>query len=311
MKCRKCGTELRSDDEFCYHCGERTTFFQRLFASRAIVGSSIAVVVVIIAAFLTWMIMSGRLDLTALKTKIDNIQTKQENRVVVSDKEPEPPQSGQSQSGLEGVSQPAVQASEEPVEAPTPTPAPELPADVTDTEKVEMKALTDRMRPFLAFSASYYENGRHSFKWDDVSATTMALYNLYHLDKSVKYGTSFASIQKKTKKEITHLFGENARFNLKYGGYFPDYVFVKTGDTVMYNAVRIDGKEYKMKVEKIINTKENRYRVIVSAWLQQKSDKKKGYVQKYTVYVEKDESAEYGYVMRKMKLYEKKDGQVK
>ena len=45
MKCRRCGTELRSDDEFCYRCGERTTVLQRMVSSRMFVGSLIAVIV--------------------------------------------------------------------------------------------------------------------------------------------------------------------------------------------------------------------------------------------------------------------------
>ena len=58
-----------------------------------------------------------------------------------------------------------------------------------------------------------------------------------------------------------------------------------------------------------IEYKEGRYRMIVNAGLVSERDKKdKGYFQKYTVYVDRDETAKYGFVMRKIKLYEKKDG---
>ncbi len=308
MKCKRCGTELRNDDEFCYHCGERTTVLQRLFASRAIVGSSIAIVIVIIAAILTWMIMSGRLDLSAVKTKMQNMQTKKETHVVENDGNDGHGSSGKGEDSP--ATEAAVAATGTPEASPSPAPSVSWPADVTETEKTEMKGLTERVKPFLAFSASYYENGSHPFKWDDVSATTMALYNLYYLDKTVKYGTPYASVEKKVKKEMKHIFGGNAKFNLTYSGYYPDYVFVKQNGTVLYNVVRTDGKAYKMKVEKIINTKEDKYRVIVSAWLQRESNKENGYAQKYTIYVDRDETAKYGYVVRKIKLYEKKDKKV-
>lgn len=325
MRCKKCGTELRNDDEFCYSCGRRTTVFQRLFASKAVIGSGIAIIVVIIATILTWMIMSGRLDVAALKTKVKNIQTKKET-VVVGDKEdknvtgavatatengtptPEPSAAGTTGEDNKTVSGTAVAGDSG---AATGTAVTVALGDVTDTEKVQMKKLTARMKPFLAYCASYYENNRHPFKWDDVSATTMAMYNLYFLDKTVKYGVPYKTIQKKTKKEVADLFGDNAKYNFTYGGYFPDYVFVKSGSTVVYNAVSIRGKTYSMKVDKILHYKEGKYRVIVSAGLVSETNKAdKGYVQKYTVYVEKDDEAKYGYVIRKVKLYEKKDGKL-
>ena len=63
MKCRRCKTELRSDDEFCYHCGERTTLLQRMVASRMFAGSIVAIVLVAMAAVATWLILTDRINL--------------------------------------------------------------------------------------------------------------------------------------------------------------------------------------------------------------------------------------------------------
>ena len=301
MKCKKCGTELRSDDEFCYRCGQRTTVWQRMFASRALVGSTIAIIIVAIASVLTWMILTGRLDLSKIGSRgAENPGT--EN--VVAGDEP-------SGDGQDSATSPAAEPAPTPEPTPEPTPAVVYPMDVTKDGKTEMKELITRIRPFLAFSASYYENGRHAFKWDDMSATVMALYNLHYLDEKVKYGTPFTEIEKKTKKEVKNLFGENAKYKFTYSGSFPDYVFVKSGNTVFYNVTKITGKTYSMKTEKIIEYKEGKYRLIVSAGLVSESNKEnKGYFQKYTVFVEKDDQAKHGFVIKKIKLYEKKDGKV-
>lgn len=306
MKCKKCGTELRSDDEFCYHCGQRTTVWQRLFASRAIVGSTIAIVIVAVAAVLTWMILSGRLELSSWGERgTENPGTKSvtEEGGGAGQADPDDPVKPTTASG--NTSEPTMEPT------PEPTPAITYPVDVTRDKKAEMKDLTARLEPFLSFSASYYENGRHAFKWDDMSATVMALYNLEYLDKTVKYGTPYASIQKKTKKELKNIFGSYAKYKFTYGGSFPDYVFVRSGDTVVYNVERITGRTYSMKTEKIIEYKEGKYRVIVNAGLVSETNKRdKGYFQKYTVTVDKEEDSEYGFVVRKIKLYEKKDARV-
>ena len=63
MNCKRCGTELKNDDEFCYRCGQRTTVFQRMFASRAFYGSLAAILVVAAVAVLAWFIWTGRLSL--------------------------------------------------------------------------------------------------------------------------------------------------------------------------------------------------------------------------------------------------------
>ena len=302
MKCKKCGTELRSDDEFCYRCGQRTTVLQRLFASKAIIGSGIEILVVAIAVVLTVLIMNGKIDLSALK-----INTPATNPVTVADDPGEDSEHGDSP----GVSPSASDdATEEPTEAPTPTPYVFKPGNVTKQVKADLKGLTDRCRPFLAFSASFYENGSHAFKWDNVSATTMALYQLYFKDKTIKYGTPLATVEKKTKKEMKNLFGSNAAYNFTYGEYYPDYVFVKTGDTLVYNAIQIPGKTYNMDVNKIIEYKKGKYRVIVTAWLLNTADQTKGYAQKYTLLVDKNASSKYGYVIRKLKLYDKKDSKI-
>lgn len=56
MYCKKCGTELRENDTFCYYCGNRIGWMQRMLSSKAFIGSVIAVFVVIIAAVLTYFI---------------------------------------------------------------------------------------------------------------------------------------------------------------------------------------------------------------------------------------------------------------
>lgn len=55
MYCKKCGTELRENDTFCYYCGNRIGWMQRMLSSKAFIGSVIAVFVVIIAAVLTYL----------------------------------------------------------------------------------------------------------------------------------------------------------------------------------------------------------------------------------------------------------------
>ena len=46
MRCKKCGTELKNDDAFCYRCGQRTSVFQRVFSNKTFVGSFIAILIV-------------------------------------------------------------------------------------------------------------------------------------------------------------------------------------------------------------------------------------------------------------------------
>lgn len=280
MYCKKCGTELREGDEFCYYCGERTGFFQRIFSSKAIIGSMIALVIVVIAGVLTYFIWTGKLH---LPTK--------ENQTVT-------------ESNVAGEAGEAQTDGKAPVQTPSPTATPYVfqPADVTSEKKAEMKSLTDRLKPFLAYSASFYADGSHAFRWDNASATTMALYNLEHYDKSVKYGDSMEAIQKAAKKEMKKLFGQNYKYNFKYEESYPGYVYRQTGNTMVFNSTRIPGKEYHLKVEKITEYEEGKYRLVVEAYLSAASDGTKGDSQKYTVTVEQDENATYGYVVQKIKL---------
>lgn len=288
MKCRRCGTELRGDDEFCYHCGERTTVMQRMVASRMFVGSIVAVVIVAALAVVAYLILTDRLPLPGFgKNPVTS---------VVEENEPEEPENPE-----------PVQT-----ETPEPTATPYVfePADVTKQVQSAMKPLLARVKPFLAFSASFYADGSHAFKWDDVSATTLALYKLQYVDGKVKYGDSFSSIRKKVKKEMKDVFGDNYKFNLTYGGSFPDYVYVRSGDTVVYNAVGISGKTYQMKPEKIIEYKEGKYRVIVNACLVVQATKQTGDKQKYTLFLTDDDTSTYGYTISKIRLYRKEDGKV-
>ena len=36
MYCKKCGTELRENDTFCYYCGNRIGWMQRMLSSKAL-----------------------------------------------------------------------------------------------------------------------------------------------------------------------------------------------------------------------------------------------------------------------------------
>lgn len=280
MYCKKCGTELREGDEFCYYCGERTGFFQRVFSSKAMIGSMIALAVVALAGVLTYFIWTGKLHLPS-----------KGGQVVTDHKDAD----GSGKTPSEG---------NKPAETPEPTATPYVfqPSDVTEQKKTEMKPLTDRLMPFLAYSASFYADGSHAFRWDDASATTMALYNLEHYDQTVKYGDSMETIQKKAKKEMKKLFGSNYEYDFKYEGTYPGYVYRPTGDTMVFNATRIPGKEYHLKVEKIMGYEEGKFRLVVEAYLSVVTDGTKGDSQKYTVTVEEDENAEYGYVVEKIKL---------
>ena len=136
MYCKKCGTELRENDTFCYYCGNRIGWMQRMLSSKAFIGSVIAVFVVIIAAVLTYFIWTGKITMPSF----DKGQTTEQNKIVDSGK-----------SGKDSDN-PASKATATP--ALTATPYAFTPSDVTKTMKKEMKPLTERLKPFLAYSAS-------------------------------------------------------------------------------------------------------------------------------------------------------------
>ena len=73
MYCKKCGTELRENDTFCYYCGNRIGWMQRMLSSKAFIGSMIAVFVVIIAAVLTYYIW----------TKMEHLVLKRQSRLYI------------------------------------------------------------------------------------------------------------------------------------------------------------------------------------------------------------------------------------
>ncbi len=277
MHCKKCGTELREEDKFCYHCGNRTGVLQRIFSSRALIGSVIALLIVALAALLTYFIWTGKLQIPSWG---DKKSAEVRDRRTPSKK--------------------AASDSQTPKPKATATPYVFQPSDVTAAKKAEMKPLTDRLMPFLAYSASFYADGSHAFRWDDASATTMALYNLEHFDKSLKYGDSMDKIKKKTKAEMKKLFGKNYKYKLKYEGSYPGYVYRPVGNTVVFNSTRISGKKYHLKVKKIMEYEEGKYRLTVEAYLS--SNGVKGDLQKYTVTVGEDADCAYGYVVQKIKL---------
>lgn len=282
MHCRKCGTELREDDKFCYHCGERTGLVQRMLSSKAFIGSVIALLVVAAAAVLTYFIWTGKLKMPSFE------------RGRVADQGRREPDRGNTT--------PPKNTEPSRTTKPTATPYVFQPADVTAEMKTEMKPLANRLMPFLAYSASFYADGSHKFRWNDGSATTMALYNLEHYDKSVRYGNSMKDIEKKAKREMKKLFGKNYKYKFKYEGSYPGYVYRPTGNTMVFNATRIPGKKHNLKIRKITEYEEGQYRITVEAYLSQTSNGAKGDAQKYTVLAEKDEKSAYGYVVREIKL---------
>lgn len=280
MYCKKCGTELRENDKFCYHCGYKTGIVQRIVSSKAFIGSMIALIVVAIAAVLTYFIMTGRLKMPSLTEQSYSSVSEIENRSVTERTTP-------------------------PIETtvkPTATPYVFEPTDVTKQMKSELTPLTTRLKPFLAYSASYYADGSHAFFWDDTTATTMALFNLEHYDKTVKYGDSMKIIQKKAKKEMKALFGSHFQYKFEYQGTYPGYVYRPIGNTMVFNSTRIPGKEYNLKIKKIREYKEQKYHVVVEAYLTTGKGGAKGDIQRYTVTVEPNEKSSLGYVVSKIKL---------
>lgn len=284
MYCKKCGTELRENDEFCYHCGNRTSIVQRIFSSKAFVGSIIAILLVAIASILTYFILTGKLKLPE-RSKEPVVDMQQEQ---VATQEPK-----------------ATAAA-----TPIPTPYVFQPSDVTSKAKKEMKGLLGRLKPFLSYSASFYADGSHKFKWDDKSATVMALYNLEHYDQSIRYGNDISAIKKATQKEMKKLFGTNFKYKFEYGGSYPGYVYRPTGNTIVFNSTRIPGKDYSMQTKKVVEYEEDKYRVVVEACLKETSTGRKGDVQRYTVLVDKQSESEYGFVVKEIRLYKKKDMEI-
>ena len=71
---------------------------------------------------------------------------------------------------------------------------------------------------FGAYSASFYANGSHRFKFDTTFVTTMAIFNLEHSDKTLRYGDSMSKVKKEAKKEIKKIFGSNYKYKFAYTG---------------------------------------------------------------------------------------------
>ena len=284
MHCKRCGTELRENDEFCYHCGHRTTALQRIFSSRAIVGSIIAILLVAAAGVLTYFILTGKIKLPQ--------------------KGDEPVVEDQNDTTASGTPE------ETAVATATATPYVFQPADVTAEKKKEMKGLLDRLKPFLSYSASFYADGSHAFVWDDKSATTMALYNLEHYDRTIRYGNDMETIKKAAKKEMKKLFADNFKYKFEYGESYPGYVYRPTGNTIVFNSTRVPGKDYSMQTKKIIEYEQDRYRVVVEACMTIRASGEKGDTQRYTVFVDNRPESEYGYVVSDLRLYKKKDMKV-
>lgn len=291
MKCRRCKTELRSDDQFCYHCGERTTILQRMVASRMFAGSIIAIVLVAMIAVAAWMILTDRLSLPFLE----------------SGKKPDTPIVEQSEEPV-STGSPAPAVTDTP--QPTATPYVFVPGDVTEEMGEEIKPLLVRTRPFLAYGASYYARRYRTFKWDDVSASAMALYRLQFADRKIKYGDAYSSIKKKAEKEIKSVFGTKYKFRLATRGSFPDYIYLRSGNTIRYNSSTVRNKKYQMDIEKIIEYKEGKYRIVANAYLVSNTSGRKETALQYTIFAVKAENSTYGYTIDKIRLYKKGDKKV-
>lgn len=296
MKCKRCGTELKSDDEFCYHCGERTTLMQRMVASRMFAGSLVVIIFVIAIAILAFLILTDRVSPLEWFGK----DKKPQSPIVA-----EEPDKGQD-SGA------PVQT-----ETPEPTATPFVfePSDVTEEMTETIKPLVARMKPFLAFSASIYADEPRMFRWNDATATVAVLYKLEQAEGAVKYGDSFSSVKKKVKKEMKDIFGSNYKFKLRYGQDYPDYLYNRTGNTVYYSAAARSDRLYRVKperayrseTEKIIEYRENRYRAVAKAYLVTKATGQKDVAQRYTILLREDENSAYGYTIDKIRLYKKGD----
>lgn len=279
MYCKRCGTELRENDTFCYHCGNRTTIIQRIFSSKAIIGSIIALLLVLIVGIMTFFILTGKIKF---------------------------PEKGK-EPAAENVSETEDAPIVTPTPIPTPTPFVFSPMDVTSQAKIEMKDMLSRLKPFLGYSASYYANGSHKFKWDDKVATVLALYNVEHYDKIVKYGDDADKFKKAAKKEMTKLFGSKYKYKFEYGGTYPSYVYRPIGNTLVFNSSRITGKDYSMQVKKVVEYEQSRYRIVADACLKTVANGQKGVAQRYTIFVEKKPDSKFGYVVTEIRLSKKKD----
>ena len=80
----------------------------------------------------------------------------------------------------------------------------------------------------------------------------------------------------------------------------PGRVDLHQGDVLTH--IVIPGKDYQMKVKKITEYEEGKYRLTVEAYLTNAGSSVKGVSQKYKVYLEKDDSSEFGFVVSKIKL---------
>lgn len=309
MKCKRCGTELRNDDEFCYRCGQRTTVGQRIFSSKAFVGSLIAILVVVAAGILTYFIWTGKIQLPDWGSA-DKEPVAEES----TDRAENGNENDQKEKEDKGGEQPEESQEEpEPTEKPEPTATPFEPSDVTVEKKRELKAILGHAKPYLALSALYYEGGRHKFHWGDRPASMMSLYYLHAEKGTVRYGEAVSSIEKKVKKEMKDVFGKYAKCDLTYGSTYPEDMYRPTGNTLVYNLSRMGTRVRNLDLEKVIEYKEGRYRVIVNGYITANSnpDSQPQAEQKYTLYMEKSESAKYKYFISKVALYEKKHGKVK
>ncbi len=304
MVCKRCGTELRNDDEFCYRCGQRTTVAQRMFSNRAFVGSLIAILIVVAAGIFTYFVWTGKIHLPIGNSSVEEPMTETGDRDIDKNDNDSGKDDGEDE-------QPA--ATPEETEEPAPTATPFAPANVTAGMKRELKPILSHARPYLALSSLYYSGGQHEFRWGDVPATRMSLYYLHAEKETVKYGDTYSSIQKKVKKEMKDVFGPYAKYDMTYEESYPGNMYRQTGVTVVFNLQRMGTRVGKMDVEKVIEYKEGRYRVVARGYVVESAsaDSRPQAEQRYTLYVERDEDGKYGYYIRKVALYKKKDGKVK
>lgn len=105
--------------------------------------------------------------------------------------------------------------------------------------KKEMKPLTERLKPFLAYSASFYANGSHRFKFDTTFVTTMAILIWNIRIRHCGMVIQCPKWRRKLRKKLKKIFGSNYKYKFAYTGTYPGYVYRPTGNTIVFNSMRI------------------------------------------------------------------------
>ncbi len=287
MRCKKCGTELKDDDEFCYRCGLKTTALQRAFASKMLIGSVVVIFFVAVVAIVTVLVMSGHIK--------NPFEKKYESLVSVATSAPDATQEPNATNEEKEKAQKKEKKEEKKKATPEPVKEEEL-GDVTATMKKEVKPIISRVYYFLAYGVQYLKEDK--VKFDDNYATAMAIYNLEHVDRKITLSTNFDQAKGGVNREIKRLFGTNAKYKVKFSDKFPNNVYKTDGNRYQFVAQRIPGKDYKKKIISIEAAGDDEYKVRLKAGLVSSTNANdKGLFGEYDVTVKKDETAKFGYVI--------------